>query len=273
MDEWLKSNSRRYHVMMTLLNYLLKENFYPVPTDPADNAAFREDHTQAILELLESFSMQESLTPLKVMSTGPLYQPETRRWADTIDVEVLGPDQPSLDQMVLSLIHNTLDTVTTAASLQMVLGHVGILDHTLQSEGITAEQRQIVRRLLTEGNFVDAETLLKGQAPTTLSRIIPRDFASFWTGLNPDVQAHYDYLPALQDAISPLSVLWDLSLTGHWSYYTGLVFAVYAPGVGHPLLNGGRFTMNTGKRQWSGIGFTMYLDPIFRSIEKEAGRP
>lgn len=266
MQEWLRQNTRQYRLMTALITMLLDQGFSPVPTEPTQNTRFRQDHTQAILELLASFRTGSWPSPLKVFSTGPLYQPETLHWSETIDVEVLGPEEPSSDFVALDLVGRLMSELSGPADdLMLVFGHVDVLARCLAAEDVDSQSGDAVRKLLMAGHLMEAETILARSAPATRELCAPLPFDRFASGLPAPVRPMADTLRPVNDRLDRLlTTRWDLSLTGNWPYYTGLVFALYLPGVGQPLLHGGRFVMQTGETDWQGIGFTLHLDPLFQ---------
>lgn len=270
MQAWLEHNRQQYQFLMALWNFLIARGFNPVPTPPAHDREFRQDHTQAILELLSSFRPESIEWPLSVFSTGPLYQPRAGRWLETIDVEILGASPRDDDRQALELIGELVPTLApegVSPACLMVFGHVGWLDQVLGQLGLSPEQRQDLRRLFMDGNLVEAEQQVAQWAPEAKPLFVPQSTEDFFPRLAkvaPWVNGDPDPSPLLPDT---WAVEWDLSLTGTWPYYTGLVFSLFLPGIGQPLLNGGRFSWRQAGRLWQGVGFTLYLEPLLAYAE------
>lgn len=271
MKDWLEHNRQQYRLMMTVLGNLMASGFSPVPTPPARDSHYRQDHTRSILELLSSFPEEVVPNPLKVFSTGPLYQPKTANWAETIDVEILGAPVPDQDQQAFSLIRRIMDDMGTESQLTMVLGHVGWLGDLVRAETGDPSLPQEIRTLLMQGNLAGAEDRLGSMAPVTQKLLTPNSPESFRHLASAVAAIQPAILTSLQSALgSRFQVQWDLSLTGSVPYYTGLVFELYLPGSGWPLLHGGRFAMDLIDRHWEGIGFTLHLDPLL-SFQTQSG--
>ena len=272
MDEWLKQNRSEYELMMMVMNQFLAQSFYPVQTAPAQSGHYREDHTQSILELLSSFPESHLSLPLKVFSLGPVYDPGHGRWAETVDVEILGEGGPQHEMMAIELIMQLVSRWPNLAGQSlMVLGHLGLLDQAMAAESVLPVVRQQVRQALSSGHLVQAESLLAQASPKTRRLLLPQTYGNFVDALGDTVpEADFDHLSRLEGAISQhMGTRWDLSLTGNWPYYTDLVFSLYLENIGQPLLNGGRFLADVQGRAWHGVGFTLYLDPLYQAVQQE----
>ena len=72
-------------------------------------------------------------------------------------------------------------------------------------------------------------------------------------------------------------LLIDFSVMSSFDYYTGLVFEVYAPGLGSPLGGGGRYDnllAQYGAEQVPAAGFAFYLEQVMAALEAaEESRP
>lgn len=74
-----------------------------------------------------------------------------------------------------------------------------------------------------------------------------------------------------QDALIKL----DLTLVSHMSYYTGIVYEVYADNVGFPIGSGGRYDLLLEKfgKAKSATGFAIRLDHLLESLDKPFEQP
>jgi histidyl-tRNA synthetase len=267
MRQWLLHNRQQYQIFMHLLDMLLGQGFEPVPTPPTRDAQYRLDHTRAIVEILSSFQDEVDGQILKVFSTGPLYQPHTASWAEAIDVEILNQHDLSAEYQALELIGQIIPTLgpeMLQGQLTMAFGHIGWLEECLTCAGIERDAQAPVKQRLMTGQLAEVERMLQDCAPPLAELLVPHDASSFFARLQ-----HWLGRP-LEIPQWPLPtvwrLVWDLSLTGNWPYYTGLVFSLNHPQVGHPLLTGGRFQLAYGQRLWDGVGFTFYPDPLHRYI-------
>ena len=65
----------------------------------------------------------------------------------------------------------------------------------------------------------------------------------------------------------------DFSIVNDMSYYNGLIFRGYLPGLASGVLAGGRYDNLLGRmgRQGGAVGFAVYLDQLERLEEAESG--
>jgi ATP phosphoribosyltransferase regulatory subunit len=63
-------------------------------------------------------------------------------------------------------------------------------------------------------------------------------------------------------------VLYDLSMTGHLDYYTGVIFRGYAKGSGYAVVNGGRYDNLLAEfgRPSPAVGFAVRLDSVLEAL-------
>ena len=275
MDEWLNQNRREYELMMMVINQFLTQGFYPVPTPPTQAGHYREDHTQSILDILSSFPESHIQFPLKVFSLGPVYDPGYGRWAETIDVEILGSGGPQHELLALEVIMQLIATWPNLSSRTlMVMGHLGLLHQILTTKSVPANVITQIRQALRSGNLVTARALMPPALTShTQELLLSMPYVTFLNNLRQSLpEADFDHLSRLEHVVGQhVETRWDLSLTGNWSYYTDLVFSLYLKDVGQPVLNGGRFVQDLHGRSWQGVGFTLYLDPLYQAVRQEVG--
>jgi ATP phosphoribosyltransferase regulatory subunit HisZ len=272
--EWLAEETRRYQETLHLIGQLVTAGFSPIPTDPSDpeepgsQGRMRRDHTVAIVERLSSWSPQRLDLPLRVFSSGPVY--EHGRWADSLDVEYVEDGATRGEAEVFQLIQRLVESRANRAELVLVLGHIGLLEALCQASGLDREEAESIRRALSRGKIAEARRHLINVGAGWEEWLCPvsadrwqQHVAPWLEKLAPEAVQEAQRLYA-QAAATGLATRWDLSLTGSWPYYTGLVFSLYEVGWGQALIKGGRFRVVQGSRQFLGVGFTLWLDPWFR---------
>lgn len=274
MQEWLAEETRRYQETLQLIGQLVTAGFSPIPTDPSDpeepgeQGRMRRDHTVAIVERLSSWSPQRLSLPLRVFSSGPVY--EHGRWADSLDVEYVEDGAAKGETEIFQLIQRLVGSRGGRAELVLVLGHIGLLDALCQASGLDPEAAESVRRVLSQGKIAEARRRLFQVGAEWAEWLYPlsterwqQHLVPWLEQLAPQAAQEAQRLHA-QATATGLATRWDLSLTGSWPYYTGLVFSLYEVGLGQALIKGGRFRVVQGSRDFRGVGFTLWLDPWFR---------
>jgi len=71
------------------------------------------------------------------------------------------------------------------------------------------------------------------------------------------------------------AVAFDFGLLQDLSYYSGVIFEAYAPGVGLPIASGGRYDGLLGRFDWDipGVGFAIALDRLQEALEEAGAAP
>ena len=207
-----------------------------------------------------------------------------------LGAELYGDSGLGSDIEVISLMLHTL-TVSGVKQITLDLGHVGIYRSLVEDAGIgqaaqntlfDALQRKAPDDILaavrgaTENSAVADALLLLSQLNGD-RRVLEQarhQFASAPAG----VMSALDELDAVADAIvarmPDVELYFDLSELPGYHYHTGVVFAALAPGVGHPVANGGRYD-HIGEafgRARPATGFSTNLKALIRFFEQAERR-
>lgn len=200
-----------------------------------------------------------------------------------VGAELIGVDGVAGDAEVVTLLLESLYQVGLS-SFTVAVGHVGFFTALLVRSGLSSEGQKRVELAAARKDMPLLEELLvrEGVAkstarvilevlelcggPEVLARgrkLVGRDRAL----LRPlDRLAHvYERL----DASRRSSVLIDLGEFRGFEYYDGIVFDVFAPGIGAELGGGGRYDHLMGRfgRTAASTGFALDVDRVFRAID------
>lgn len=280
MEAWLERETAASRQTLSLIQGLTDQGFRPVPTAPTREAEVRRDHTLAIIEVLASWAPSAFRYPLKVFSSGPVY--ERGHWAESLDVEVLEDGAArihSAEAVIFDLLRHLVETRPAGAdALVLVVGHREIMRRLLAAAGADEDTSRAVWTAFGQGDWTAGVSALARLDPDLVPLVRPtgpHEAASTLhmlsdrypdAGLKPfigELSLTLDHLPAVR---------WDLSLTGSWPYYSGLLFALYERGQGEALVKGGRFTVHYQERAWHGSGFTIMLPSWFGGEARRGGQ-
>lgn len=272
MRSWMDQAADQFRQTSALIAQLDDQGFTPFFTAPTHDAEVRRDHTQAIIERLAAWSPHAIEFPLRVYSTGPVFEHGT--WAESLDVEVLEERSGDSDRIIFDLLtHLIAERFGPPANqnLVFVAGHLGLLRGLFSARQWSKEAIESVERAIGQGQYNQVEEKIKSKSPELLPLFRPSPpetmighLNTLTRGVSPsEVTPMLLSLPREVDHVP--AVLWDLSLTGSFAYYSGLVFALYARGQGEALIKGGRFFLRYQDRNWQGTGFTIALPEWFRS--------
>jgi ATP phosphoribosyltransferase regulatory subunit len=170
-------------------------------------------------------------------------------------VELIGSDSPVADAEVVALAVEALRRIGVK-DFQINLGHMGIFTGIMDEIEIPAEFRLRYQEALARKDFVGIEQLVAQSGLTTKVQ----DILLRLPHLHGDEKMLNEVLewsskPAIQAAVEALRKIYqylkdfgvqeyvslDLGILRGFSYYTGVVFEGYVPGVGFPIVEGGRY--------------------------------
>ena len=199
-----------------------------------------------------------------------------------VGAELVGVEGVAGDAEVLTLLLDCLRAVGLP-SFKVAVGHVGFFTALLIRSGLSKEGQKrveqaaarkdmpLLEKLLTQDGItratarviLEALELCGGEEVLARGRkLVGRDRAL--TGPLDRLAQVYERLVA-----SGQHILIDLGEFRGFEYYDGIVFDVFAPGVGAELGGGGRYDHLMGRfgRMAASTGFALDVDRLFRAID------
>ena len=201
--------------------------------------------------------LRQSPLPLRLCYLGPTFEghpaPGRSRQGLQAGAELVGAAGPAADAEVVALAVEAL-AACGVEDFQVEVGHVGFFGGIM--EGLADEQRMLVLDALAGRDLVELEAAL---AQTEL-RAAEQDLLLRFPALRggPEIleaagrmvdnRVSADALTELAEVYRLLQahgagarVNLDLGAVRDFDYYTGVIFEVFAPGLGIPLAAGGRY--------------------------------
>jgi ATP phosphoribosyltransferase regulatory subunit len=165
--------------------------------------------------------------------------------------------------------------------LRVGVGDVSLTGAVLDGLGVDAAARAGLRGALAARNFVEWRRLAASALPGGTGSALLRDLPSLRGGREilariasevPSAAAACERLGLTLDLLADHgvadAVILDLGVLRDWSYYSGVVFEAYAPGVGAPIGMGGRYDQ-LGSRfgcDRPAVGFAITLDLLHQAL-------
>jgi ATP phosphoribosyltransferase regulatory subunit len=201
--------------------------------------------------------LRQAPLPLRLCYLGPTFEghpsPGRSRQGYQAGAELVGAAGPVADAEVVALAVDTL-TACGVTDFQVEVGHVGFFGGIMAR--LEEEQRALVRDALAGRDLVELELAL---AQTDL-RAAEQELLLRFPALRGDARileaaASMVDNPTSASAIAELAevrrlleaqgagarVNLDLGAVRDFDYYSGVIFEVFAPGLGTPLAAGGRY--------------------------------
>lgn len=171
---------------------------------------------------------------------------------EQMGIELIGDNSVFADAEVILTAIELLQQLKID-QFTITIGHAALLQNILQNNTVNIDQQQILREQLVERNYVGYTEAVKSfyldeEKETILLQFIDdlifaNNFQIISKYTNDENIVHY--MDALKELLSEAGVIqyvtFDFTITSHISYYTGMLFEVFAAGSGFALGNGGRY--------------------------------
>ncbi|WML24944.1 ATP phosphoribosyltransferase regulatory subunit [Neobacillus sp. OS1-33] len=245
----------------------------------------RPDMTAPIARVAASKLLQDDM-PLRLAYSANVYRAQQREGGrpaefEQIGVECLNDETVSCDGEVISLLISSLKK-SGLSEFQVSIGHIGFAQELFLQILGTDERANSLRRFLYEKNYVGYREHVNSLSLSSIDKQRLLQFLDLRGGVE-IIGTALDLIENEQgkQAILQLKELWDclndygvqdqvkfdLTIVSHMSYYSGILFEVYAGKVGFPIGNGGRYSLieKFGKNA-SATGFAVHLDRLLEAL-------
>lgn len=269
-------------------NWGRREDLYQFFDRKGRTLALRPDMTTPIARLVATRLTDEPL-PLRLSYFAPVFRHRELRAGATSEiwqagVELVGASGEAADAEVISLAC----AAVKAAELdgfRIGLGHVGIVEGLFESAGVApgaaaALKEAMVSRDLVAFEHGVAQAGLSGEQADLLLGLVHfhgsfREAMDRFGGIGGRVTAALQHLGRVLEVLEALGVAdqvnLDLGLVRSLGYYTGVVFEGYLPGIGQPVMGGGRYDNLVAEfgRPLAATGFALEVDRLLMAQEQQ----
>ena len=202
-----------------------------------------------------------------------------------LGAELIGLDSIEADAELVAMVADSLKTVGLT-EFQISVGHADFIRSLLGAADLSEEQSREIRTLINNRNFFGVEELLEGwnvkKSVRDAFHLLPEltggeEILEQALKASPDVHARRA-VARLRQIYRLLKlygaedhITFDMSMTGTYGYYTGIIFRAYTYGTGDAVVRGGRYDNlleKFGKRTPS-IGFAVILDELMSALRRQ----
>ena len=245
----------------------------------------RPDMTAPIARVAASKLLQDDM-PLRLAYSANVFRAQQREGGrpaefEQIGVEFLNDETVSCDGEVIALLISSLKKAGLS-QFQVSIGHIGFAQELFLQILGTDERANSLRRFLYEKNYVGYREHVNSLSLSSIDKQRLLQFLDLRGGIEVIGKA-FDLIENEQGklALLQLKELWDclndygvedqvkfdFTIVSHMSYYSGILFEVYAGNVGFPIGNGGRYSLieKFGKNA-SATGFAVHLDRLLEAL-------
>lgn len=201
-----------------------------------------------------------------------------------VGAELIGIGDIAADYEVIRLLIECLQAIGLR-SFTISLGHVGFIKGLLMRSGLSVQGQKRAEQAAARKDLPRLEEVLAGEriaksaakaireAPELTGREEVLARGRQLAAGEPTLLAPLDRLAQLYQLLCVAghrdSLLLDLGEFRGFDYYDGVVFDVFAPGVGAELGGGGRYDHLVGRfgRDLPSTGFALDVDRLFRAVD------
>lgn len=284
---FIETPALEYYETVGEASAILDRQLFKLLDQQGNTLVLRPDMTAPIARVAAAKLLKEQV-PLRLAYSATVYRAQQREGGraaefEQIGVEMIGDNTMSADAEVIALLVSVLKEAGVR-TFGLSLGHIRFTDELFRQILGTEERAEQLRRFLYEKNYVGYQEHVKSLPLSSIDKQRLLQFLTLSGGIDCldeaaqllEGSAGAEALDELRKVYKRLEeygvaeyVTFDLPLVSHMSYYTGLVFEVYADGIGAPLGNGGRYNDLFQKfgQPVGATGFGLRLDFLLESLE------
>lgn len=247
----------------------------------------RPDMTAPIARIAVSKLLNE--LPLRLASTANLFRAQQREGGrpaefEQIGVELIADETMSADAEVIALMISSLNAAGLT-DFKISVGHIGFINELFTQILGTQERAKTLMTFLYEKNYVGYREHVKALPLSSIDKQRLFDLLQLRGGKEVienayglieneagrhDLQELAHLWEIISDYGVEANVKFDLTLVSHMSYYTGILFELYAGNVGFPIGSGGRYDQLLAKfgKQTGATGFAVRIDRLLQALGK-----
>lgn len=249
----------------------------------------RPDFTPSIARAAATLFQEEQL-PIRLCYTGSTfvnhssYQGRLRETTQ-MGAELLGDDSVEADAEMLALVIESMLTIGLK-EFQLTVSNVDFLQSLIEDADLDEDARERVRELITNRNFYGVEEYLESIQAKRSSKEAFGKMNELLGGVDilekaKNIAPNSKGVMALRRLEKIYEILklygvekfvtFDLSMSGTYGYYTGIIFRGYTYGTGDAIVKGGRYdhlVEKFGKKSAS-IGFAIVIDELMKALIRQ----
>lgn len=252
--------------------------------------ALRPDITTSVARTV-AVKMKDGPFPLRLCYQGEVFSfnPRERGFTQRAQagVELIGGSGSFYDAEVIALAISSL-LKANVQDFQIEIGQVDFFKGLMLEAGLNEIQAEEVRLLVEQKNMLGIELLLENlPVSQPLRKVISElpylfgDVSVLNSALNlcshpkcreavSNLREIYEYLKAYS---FEKYLTFDLGMVQSLNYYTGVIFRGICPGVGEPIMNGGRYDrlLEEFGTQLCATGFAVEITKLMKAYSFQRG--
>lgn len=254
--------------------------------------ALRPDITPSIARAAATLFQDEEL-PIRLCYTGSTFVNHSNyqgrlRETTQMGAELMGDDSVEADAEMLALVIESMLTIGLK-EFQLSVGNVDFFQSLIEDACLDEEAELRVRELINNRNYFGVEEFLNSiqvkrsskEAFSALNELVGGiDILAQAKNMAPNSKGvmAVKRLEKIYDTLKLYGVekfvTFDLSMSGTYGYYTGIIFRGYTFGTGDAIVKGGRYDHLLEKfgKEFASIGFVIVIDELMNALIRQKVR-
>ena len=254
--------------------------------------ALRPDITPSIARAAATLFQDEEL-PIRLCYTGSTFVNHSNyqgrlREPTQMGAELMGDDSVEADAEMLALVIESMLTIGLK-EFQLSVGNVDFFQSLIEDACLDEEAELRVRELINNRNYFGVEEFLDSiqvkrsskEAFSALNELVGGiDILAQAKNIAPNSKGvmAVKRLEKIYDTLKLYGVekfvTFDLSMSGTYGYYTGIIFRGYTFGTGDAIVKGGRYDHLLEKfgKESASIGFVIVIDELMNALIRQKVR-
>jgi ATP phosphoribosyltransferase regulatory subunit len=284
--QFIATPTLEYYETVGSASAILDQQLFKLLDQQGHTLVLRPDMTAPIARVAASKLLNEDF-PIRLAYSENLFRAQQREGGrpaefEQVGAECIGDETVSADGEMITLAISSLKK-SGLADFQLSVGHAEFVNELFKQILGTEERAQELTQFLYEKNYVgyrehvkslplssiDTKRLLaflelRG-GPEVIGKAL--DLIENEKGKKAILQLQ-ELCEIVTDYEVASHIKFDLTLVSHMSYYTGILFEVYAGKVGFPIGNGGRYDGLLQKfgKSMGATGFAIRLDRLLEAL-------
>ncbi|WP_223592102.1 ATP phosphoribosyltransferase regulatory subunit [Neobacillus bataviensis] len=283
--QFIETPTLEYYETVGAASAILDAQLFKLLDKEGHTLVLRPDMTSPIARVAASKLLEEDL-PVRLAYSANVFRAQQREGGrpaefEQIGIESLNDETVTCDGEVISLLVTSLKNAGLQ-EFQVSIGHISFAQELFLQILGTEERADSLRKFLYEKNYVGYREHVNSLNLSSIDKQRLLQFLELRGGEEVIGKA-LDLIENGQGklAILQLKELWDVvndygiqehvkfdfTIVSHMSYYSGILFEVYAGNVGFPIGNGGRYSLieKFGKNA-SATGFAVRIDMLLEAL-------
>lgn len=283
--EFIKTPSVEYYDTVGKASAISDARLFKLVDSQGNTLVLRPDMTTPIARVATSKLLKEKI-PQRLAYFANVFRAQQREGGrpaefDQMGIELIGDASVYADAEVIMTAIDLIKAYNIE-DFKVTIGHAGVLSCILKDYTESADQAQQLNELLVKRNYVGfEEAVLAFDLPKTKSDALLAyideaislpsiEVIEKYVGKNDALEYMRNLARILDAAGYEPYTAFDFTLSSHMSYYTGMLFEVFASGSGFPLGNGGRYDglLKHYGSKVGATGFGLRVDRVFEAMPK-----